>query len=324
MVELEDLRHFREHPPLAPTPREQLERRVEQRRRRRWGATAVIVAAVLVAAGIALATNGRDDELRTIDQQSVDARNLLLDLAARSEQHGWPTTADMPILYETREGTGLTTVVSIDDPGQPAAGHFETSNRMERWWLTKTRKREIGKALTAPRPLDGIARQSAEGRPPMDEFFFRGLLVEEDYVLPNAPVDGMAGERTRVSRTFPDERSEGRLFEGLSEQLQIAHADGTLRAGWLRLLADVNGLVVVPNASDRLGRVGVGVVFTTHEHDDVEHLLIFDPTTGALLGARIQSVANEKGEPMAPPFVESDLAFTVQAVAEAPAPHFTN
>ena len=120
----------------------------------------------------------------------------------------------------------------------------------------------------------------------MDPFFYRGLLVEEDYRLADPPADGMAGERTRVSQTFPDERSEGRLFESISEGLQAAHADGTRRAGWQRLLAGVNGMVVVPNATDRLGHVGVGVSFTTHEHGDVEHLLIFDPTTGALLGAR--------------------------------------
>jgi hypothetical protein len=325
MVDLEDLRHFSNHPPIAPTPVPELERRVEQRRRRRWGTAALIIAAVLVAAGVALASRGSDDELRTIDQeQSKEASNVLLELAHRSEAQGWPTTPENPILYETREGTGLSTVASVDDAGQQVAGNFENLNRMERWWLTQTRKREVGKALAAPRPIDEVAAEVARTRPPFDPFFYRGLLVEEDYTLPDPPADGIAGERVRVSQTFRDERSEGRLFQGISEQLQIAHADGTRRAGWLRVLAGVNGMVVVPDSIDRLGRVGVGVRFTTHEHGDLEHLLIFDPTTGALLGARDRTVTDRDGRPVDPPFVQSDLAFTVQAVAEAPQPDLAN
>jgi hypothetical protein len=321
MVELEDLRQFGEHPPLAPPPLEQLERRVEQRRRRRWGTTALVVAAVLVAAGVALASRGSENELRTIDQdQSEEASKLLLDLAARSEAQGWPTTAENPILYETREGITHSGVATIDAEGNQVGGQFENANRMERWWLTQTRKREVGRALAAPRPIDDVATEVARTQPPFDPFFYRGLLVEADYTLPDPPADGITGERERVSQTFPDERSEGRLFDGMSEQLQLAHADGTKRAGWQRLLAGVDGMVVVPDATDRLGRSGVGILFVNREHGETEHLLIFDPATGALLGARSRVVSVERDAAFDLPFVESDLAFTVQAVAEAPQP----
>ena len=120
-----------------------------------------------------------------------------------------------------------------------------------------------------------------------------------------------------MSQTFPDERSEGRLFESLTQSLSAANADHQLRAGWLRMLADINGMRVVPSTTDRLGRAGVGVVFTSHEHGTTESLLIFDPTTGQLLASRGTVLAMEDNPEIALPNT-LETTFTVEAVAEAP------
>ncbi len=322
MVDLEDLQTFAADPPLRPTPVEHLTRRVERRRQRRWTACAVLAAAVLVAAAVALANHGHEEQ-RTAGttEESTAAQQLLLELAARSEAQPPITSDALPILHEATEGDGTTTVV-LGQGGQDQAIIVDT-NREENWWLSPTRVRNIGRLIGDRRPLNDAAVRYLASQPPMPDLAYRGLLVERDDSMPIPPVDGIDGERTKVSQTVADERSEGRLFDSLVQGLSAANADHQLRAGWLRMLADIDGMRVVPSATDRLGRVGVGIVFTTHEHGMADSLLIFDPATGQLLASRSTVVAMDNNPGIALPNT-LETTFTVEAVAAAPAPDVVN
>jgi hypothetical protein len=317
MDELDTLRSFSSTPPLPPTPIDQIKRRAERRRHVRWLAATLAVVVALVTGGIALAVSGEErGELRTADDQSDAARSLVLELAARSEQQGWASTPENPILHEVVEQLSTSTYVDTTNEGATVAAVFETSTRTERWWLTERRKREQGTARPS-RPLNGAARAREEAQP--DEIDIRTPVVEENHVLPPLPADGILGERTRTSQTFPDERSEGRLFEGLVEQLALVNADGRLRAGWLRMLAEVRGIRGVPSPVDRLGRTGVGVAFTSHERGETEFLLIFDPLTGTLWGKRETIISSESNLDIPLPWVRSDASYIVEPVSTAPA-----
>jgi hypothetical protein len=60
------------------------------------------------------------------------------------------------------------------------------------------------------------------------------------------------------------------------------------------------------------------VAFTTRNQGVIDHLVILDPNTGALLGLRDTLIA-PNGDEFLSPLVRKDVAFTVDAVAAAPA-----
>jgi hypothetical protein len=312
----------RRNPRLSATSVDHITHGTRGRRVARWAIGGVFAGVVLVIAG-AILVRSQDGTPTTQADGDTAAKALLMDLADRSESQPAVTTDVLPILHETSEGPETTTNVVDDQSGREQASVFLVTSRTEQWWLSPTRVRRIQRQMGDREPLNDAAIQAIATGPPMPDVAFRGVLVERADTMPTVPEGGIDSERERISRTFPAARAEDELFTSLVEKLEDAHADNQLRAGWLRMLASVEGTRVVPDQTDRLGRPGIGVVFTTRSQGVIDHLVILDPTTGALLGLRDTLIA-PNGDEFRSPVMRKDVAFTVGAVAAAPPAEIVN
>jgi hypothetical protein len=89
--------------------------------------------------------------------------------------------------------------------------------------------------------------------------------------------------------------TESEMLTEVGDALRETDASPALRAALYEVAARIPGIELVGPVTDRIGRHGIAVAYSSHP-DDQRHELIFDPKTSALLGEEYQALAgNEFG-----------------------------
>jgi hypothetical protein len=268
-------------------------------------AVASVVVLALVVTGVAIAAGGGDSTRRYVALQPLDysraldpapAASVLDQLAAAAqaqplagagswyylESASWSTfagsgpntqPAGMPTVVEQWIGDGEQRVVTHVDLPAPAAG-------ADAW-------------LRAGLPLTGGRIETHTGGVNQQ---FPEQLSTDPTVLEHQLLDAEVGADPRG--TLPRAEELVTAVKDLRAQRALSPA---LQAAVLRVLAAQPSIVSVGTAADRLGRVVQAVALDSAASGlPTRHVLLFDQTTGELLGAEdiLTTSAGELGVPI--------------------------
>lgn len=113
---------------------------------------------------------------------------------------------------------------------------------------------------------------------------------------------------------LPDQRAAFRVMEGIA----TANVDSQIRAGWLRLLAQVPGLQLTDDVDGPTGRRGVEirVAYPRPDGGSVERAIIVDPASATVLSSQVVERPPATGGVAATPSTE--ITYVVDATDTAP------
>jgi hypothetical protein len=91
--------------------------------------------------------------------------------------------------------------------------------------------------------------------------------------------------------------TESEMLTEIGDALRETDASPALRAALYEVAARIPGIELIGPVTDRIGRHGIAVAYSSHPNDE-QHELIFDPKTSALLGEEYRELAgNDYGYP---------------------------
>ena len=294
---------------------ERAERRGRPRRRPRWALVLVPLAAA--AAAIGLVTGIDEGEVEPTVAEALER-------AASAAEARAPDLPPGKFLYVRQRESALSTVLE-----PPAYSMMQAPSVTESWMNRRGRgrfvTRDVGRqTFVGPRDR---RRWIADGRPDLFEPARRRSFSHDhpEYVagaseltydeLAALPDDGeemydrlieLAGD----AGPTPDVEA----FVIVADLLREAPVPRRVRAGLYRATAHIDGIRLVGEVRDPLGRRGVAVEL---EHEGTRTQLVFDPKTSALLSE--QEVLTESSD-----FLDADPGFVTgyrvverQAVVDA-------
>ncbi len=143
---------------------------------------------------------------------------------------------------------------------------------------------------------DGSGRiDETRGAIHWDDTFPAGEMHFEDLSALPTDVDGL--------RSYVEERAshadnplDYEMFVVIGDLLRETYAPPEVRAGLYEVAADLSGVELLGPTSDESGRVGIGVAYA---NAGIQHVLIFDPGTSAVLGER-EVILNTTGTSSGP------------------------
>jgi hypothetical protein len=198
--------------------------------------------------------------------KGTSPRAVLQQLAARARVQPQPPGTGRYHYTRTRE-------IALGEAGDGASGrilswHMSTKDR-EQWIADDGSGREI-------------ARSDHRGES-FDQRFAAGQL-EGGFVAADATE---AALRKRFRRTNHADDAAGWIL-ALTDLAGMQVVPPALQSRMLGILAQQPGLTLRGRTVDRTGRTGIAISADTHGKPDTERrLLVFDPTTGALLDSEV-------------------------------------
>ena len=269
-------------------------------RRRRWAlvacAAAAAVAAALVVPGLFTKT-----PVGGVQNAAAAALNQAADVAAAQDAMAPPTAGQF--MYTKSQSVFESTFAAVDPQDKPSPGAPESSASpgtqanlvftvltpvtREAWIAPDGRGRllETNGQSTFLTPHDEAVWKEA-GKPDLDsgrtsdESFGKGGLSFMD--LSGLPTDADALRKLIVERKVEGgPAGDAETFTIIGDMLRETYAPPALRAALYRIAATLPGVDLLGTVQDHAGRSGTAVGYTNHGDRNV---LIFDPTTAALLG----------------------------------------
>lgn len=315
MSDLEQqLRALADHPPVPVPPVDGIARRALGRRRRRRfvaaGASAAVVAVIAAAALVRTSEQGLDTvgpppgpATGAPTPATAGGAVAVVRLAELAEAQPPLTSPGRDIVY-TRQ------VQRATGGPEASAPPADEEHWIEAWDLGNGRRRTR---------QDTAGTVTPWGAAPEEWRFVPAGAVAESKQPPlsraPASLTETANSIARTESGSPERWATFRVVDGLT----AANPDPQARAGWLRLLAQVPGIQVHQDATDRTGRHGLGISITLSEPTagTTDWLLIVDANTATVLSTRQEQhppATSVNGTPAS----TVDTTFDVHATDTAP------
>lgn len=278
LADLPILRELRDDLDAAFLEAERTSPRRPVRTRRRWllSAGGLIVAGV--AATVLALTSGIDEG--EVASPPATAAELLRRTAQTAREQPSLVPAPDEWFYVHSLATNLS---QTEGPGPPNP-HLITVHR--KVWTSLTQRGRLVQRGGIALPQDSIGAQG--------HYFLGNEKLTRDELLayPTDPKAIIA----RLTRSYVDGQGgslDAELFVQVGDALREQPAPPALRAGLYRALADIPGVVLVGEVTDRAGRTGLAVARTDH---GVRHELVLDAETSELLAERETLLAPRAAE----------------------------
>lgn len=244
----------------------------------RLGAALLIGALLLVAAPQWL---GRE-------QSSASAAELLNNLATVAAAQSAPsTTTTAGYRYTRFESTYLSTIEGTDSSETAIAALVPRTREM---WIAPDGSGRIRETAGEPVFLKAEARAAweAAGKPNLATTINRDFGADELWYEDFASYPTDVAALTEVIRERAEQGGppvDIEMFIVVGDLLRQPGVPPELRAALYKVAATIPGVELVGDVTDRAGRPGVAVAkTTTYWGSKQRFVLIFDPTTSALLG----------------------------------------
>lgn len=210
------------------------------------------------------------------------------------------------------------------------------TRRMRESWLASDGSGRIRESAGEPiffserdRKLFGKDFPGLKAFPPSDQRFGPRPHYALDASLPTGPDELEAALRARAESENPPPEDgytlEGEMLEEISSLLYLPAASPELRAALFRVMTRIEGVDLVGERADPLGRRGVAFARAGGYGKDTATrvVLIIDPTTSQLLAQQTELVRPVEWVDADPPLVLGSIAYVetgwVDALGERPA-----
>ena len=218
---------------------------------------------------------------------AASAAEVLNGLAAVAAAQPGPPAAQGGYRYLKSETLHLSMVAGVDAPGPPVAALVPKTREM---WVAPDGSGRIREIAGEPIFLSDRARAAweAAGRPDLataihQDFGPGGLWYEDFDRYPTDPAALAEVVRQRAEKADPP--VDIGMFVVVGDMLREPGAPPELRAALYQVAARIPGVEFLGRVTDRAGRPGVAVAKdTTYWGGKQRYVLLFDPSTSALLG----------------------------------------